>query len=146
MNAGDAYHLAPHCMIDQLVIAQYGNRNLRTDLPMEHCQGVFQATAFEGITVHSDKLIAASNAGARRRRARYGRNDPNSIINFRDLDTDTGIAARCADAYIAIFICVEVFGVRIKIADHSADSALKKLGITDRLNILSLDALNDLGE
>ena len=75
-----------------------------------------------------------------------GRSTLMPSCSARDLDTDAGIAAGGADANLVVLLAIEVGGIGIETADHAAHGVLDQLAVVHLVDVLALDALEDLGE
>jgi hypothetical protein len=115
-------------------------------LPRISFDGVAQAHALHRLAVDAHDQVAGLHAGALRRRVVDGGDDLHEAVLHADLDAEPAELAGGADAQVAVGVRVEVRRVRVEPAEHAADGAGEQLAVVDVLDVVALDAAEDLGE
>ena len=133
-------------MDDRVAVTQDCDADFRPWPAAHAADDVVNIAFFDRYAIDRDDLVAAAHAGTRGGRTGNRCNDPDGAVNLTDFDSDARIIACCADADVAIFVRVEILGVRVEIVNHAANGAFEKLVIIDRLDVLLLDPRHDLGE
>src|SRR5210317_411682 len=146
MYARHANDLPTHFVVDNLICSLDADRDRRAGVTAQSADRVMQVAWVYRNTVHGDNLIATTNPRACCRGAGYRCDHHDAAANLVDFNADARVNTRSADANIAILTRVEVLGMWVEITDHAANSALKKLGIIDRFDVVALDALKNLGK
>src|SRR5690606_10690158 len=147
-EACDPDALALELEIKRLVEALPGDgqADARAGTPAHALHRLLQALRIDWHAVHRQDRVPAPDAGTLRRRAVDRGDDLELAVAGRDLDADARVPAGGADADLAVLVFVQELGVRVQPRDHAADRAFEELGVVDRLDVVGLDPLHDLGE
>ena len=141
-------HVALHDEFERLGLALAQDRELHfaVRLAAHALHGVVERDALERHVVELDDEVARLDARAVRRRVLDGCDHFHESVFGADLDAEAAEFTLRADLQVAIRFLVEERGVRVEAGEHAVDGFLEELAILDGLDVIALDASEDLGE
>src|SRR5258706_205120 len=147
-HALHADHVAAHDEFERLrlVLAQHRELHFRVGLAAHALHGVGERDALQRHFVQLDDEVSRLDAGAVGRRVLDGGDDFHESVLGADLDAEAAEFALGADLQIAVCVLVEERRMRVEAREHSVDGFLQELAILDGLDVVALDASEDLAE
>ena len=146
--AGDPDILTPQVKHPELGrrTPKNGNAHPRAGIAAQPVYGFLQSVAPHRGIINGDDDVARLDARPECRSAVDWCNDRYLAVGRGDLETHTRVATARADANILVLIGVKVLGMRIEVGNHAPHCAFHQPSIIDRLDVVGLYSLHDLGK
>jgi hypothetical protein len=147
----DARHLDDRAFEDDLegllvAPAQDAEPDLGAGLAAHQLHRLVQTQTLHRLVVDADDHVAGLESGALGRRVVDRRDHLDETVLHADLDAESAELAAGADLEVAVLLAVDIGRMRVESRQHAADGILDQGLVLDLLDIVLLDASEDIGE